>query len=324
MPAPTTQTKHVRKIGSIPFVSGSRQTLDLDRDGVLLGLNLRLRFTVTNGGNGPTTPKFQTLARLLKRIEILAGGRDTVVNITGHDLAARVQYESAAVARGMDATVVLTNSAVTAYDVSLPLSFMLPRGRRPDDTGLDTRGLSSLSLITTWGTTDAADLFGTTNSAAISSVTLDVEGHYLLNPPETPFLVRALDYVQQEVTASSSNFALIMDRGTGLAYRTMMLVADANDVGNDSIINSLRLEEGSFVYQNTDFASLKGSNKVEYNQSSLITGMAMLNLIHLGEAITAINTGGLTSDLKLVLDVTKQSGTNYVRVQREAIRGLKL
>src|SRR5690606_29541344 len=99
------------------YASGGRQTLEIDRDGVLLGLRLRLKFTITNGGTAAVTPLFQALARLMRRLEVIAGGRDTVWSVQGEDLAARVQYENAARAYGMGDTVVLTESVATNYDI---------------------------------------------------------------------------------------------------------------------------------------------------------------------------------------------------------------
>lgn len=320
-------TLHNRKIGNVVYTGGGRQTLELDRDGILLDLDLRLRFTVTNAVTGPVGPLFQTLARLFKRIEIIAGGRDTVWSVNGVDLAARIQYEESAVAYGMDDTVVLTNSAVTTYDVVLPMSFTLPRARRPDDTGLDTRGLSTLTLAITWGGIE--DLFATPNNAVISDVTCSVEGNHLLDvPDEQAYLVRAVDTVERELTGTSDNFDIIMDRGTGLLYRSFLIATVADSVGVNTILDpgSIRLEAGSFIYQNRSGVHVRAMNRTRYSQQTpgLIDGVYFIPVTFAGQLTTAIDTSNLGSDLKLILDAVKVSGSNFIRVNREAVRPLKV
>lgn len=320
-------TLHTRKIGNVVYTGGGRQTLELDRDGILLDLSVRLRFTITNGGTSPVGPKFQTLARLFKRIEVVAGGRDTVWSVNGSDIAARVQYEESSVAYGMDDTVVLTASAATTYDVVLPLSFTLPRARRPDDTGLDTRGLSTLTLAITWGGID--DIFTTVNGAAISDVSCSVEGRYMLDvPAEQAYLVRAVDTVERELTGDSDNFDIIMDRGTGLLYRTFLIATVADSIGVNTILDpgDISLEAGSFIFQNRAGVMVRAENRTLFSQQSpgLIDGVYFLSATFAGQLVTAIDTTNLGSDLKVILDATKVSGTNIIRVNREAVRPLKV
>jgi hypothetical protein len=319
-----TQTNHGRKIGSIAFASGGRQTLEIDRAGVLMSLALRLTFTITNSGTPPVTPLYQALAGLIKRIEILVGGRDTVWSIRGDSLAARLFYENQIAAQGMDATVVLTASAATTYDIVLPLDFFVPNGRRPDDTGLDLRRVSTAIIAVTWGNSNCSDIFTTPNSAAISNVSCTVEGDYLLGAPDTAvYLVRAIDQVERELTGTSDNFDVIMDKGSGLFYRGFQVEALAAGVGHASIVNSIKLEAGPFSFRASDALHIQARNRMGYGVAPL-TGVYMLPQSFFGQGTTWINTAELTSDLKLIFNATKQTGTNIIRVTREAVRPLKL
>src|SRR5260221_2608139 len=90
---PSNQILHRRRIGSVPYNGGGRQVLDIDRAGVLVALRLHLKYTNTNGAAPPPTPLFQQAARGARRLELVANGRDTAVNVTGHYYSVRPQYE---------------------------------------------------------------------------------------------------------------------------------------------------------------------------------------------------------------------------------------
>lgn len=326
MTAPVNQTIHGRRLGTVPFVAGGRQTIELDRDGILQRLLLDLSYVVTNGATDPAGALFQWQARLIRRIEVVAGGRDTVWSISGEELAARLAYENQGSTVGMSTAITSGNGATTAVRVLLPLDFTLPNGRRPDDTGLDTRGLGQLSLSITWAS-GASDLFGTPNSATIGTVVLNVEGDYLLNVPQgAVYLVRAVDSVNRDVTGNNNAFDIILDRGTGLVYRTFMITTTNDNVGVNTVLDNgtIRLESGSYIFRNTSGWIARQRVVKEMYLPSLITGVYFMDILFDGQLVNGINTGTLDSDLKFILDVTKASGLTTVRVNREAVRPLKL
>lgn len=322
------ETVHLRKLGSIDFVSGGRETLEIDRAGVLVTLFLKLTYTVTNGSSAAVGPFFQTLSRLLARIELIVGGRDTIWSVSGPMLTALILHEVGRPAFGMDATVVLTGSATaTVYTVVIPLRLSLPNARRPEDTGLDLRKVSQCSLHVTWGPSDASDFYGTPNSAAIGTVSLNVEGRYILDAPvEQLYLVRSLDEVKRDVTGNNTNFDIILDRGSGLFYRSFLIAALADKVGSEAILNDMRLEAGSFVFRHQHPTVVRAINQEDaaLTTAELPAGVRHLRLIEWGEASRMLNTGLLTSDLKFIFDVTKTGTTCEVNVLREAVRPLKL
>lgn len=329
MTAIANQVLHERKVGILPHTPGGRSSLEIDRDGVLLKLMVRLRYTITNGAGGaPTGLKDFWPARLLRRLEVIAGGRDTVWSIAGEDLAERVYYESGLLPYGMSVALTAGAGGVTTVDVVLPLEFTLPNGKREDDTGLDTRGLGQLTLYATWAA-NASDLFGTTNDAVISAVTCSVEGSYMLNVPQgRVYLVRALDTTTRQLTGTSNNWDVIVDRGTGLVYRSFMVYGRVADIGNNAILNpgSIRVESGSFVFQNREAVQVQADNLHDQRlQDGVKAGAYFLDFTFDGQLVNAINTGSLTSDLKLIFDPTLVAGgDNFITVQREAVRPLKL
>ncbi|MGE5503313.1 MAG: hypothetical protein ACM31L_02715 [Actinomycetota bacterium] len=331
MAPPSNQVIHRRKLGTIPYTAGGRASIELDRDGVLLQLRLRLKYTITNGGSAaPTGLKFLFPFRLMRRIEVIVGGRDTVWSISGEQLAAKVWYENQVAPYGNITAVTAGAGSTTSVDLVLPLDFTLPLGVRPDDTGLDTRGIGQLACYVTWAS-GASDLFGTTNSATISNVTCSLEGKYMLNIPNNRvYLVRALDTMSRQLTGTASNWDMTLDRGTGLVYRSFTTFTTVDDVGVSDILDpgSIRVEAGSFIFVNQDAVQIKAENAVELNLgSTILTGVYHLPLTAFGQLVNGINTGPLDADLKVIFDpatLSATSGTNMINVLREAVRPLKL
>lgn len=336
---PSNPTLNTRKLGTIVYSSGTQQSLELDKNGVLLRLFLRLQFTITNGATAPANPLFMALARILRRVEIMAGGRDIVQSVPGYFLALRAAYENLSIpALGMGATVVTTANAVTQYDISIPVQFTLPLGKRADDTALDTTGLTQLSCIITWGTSDCADIFATPNGAILSNMTCSVEGQYIANPLRNsqgaavsgttgkPFMVRAFDYQEISVAASNTAQVEILDSRSGLVLTSFLVAALADYQGNDAIINSFALDAASFNFFNRDAQEIRAANVQDLHLINGTTpGVLYLDPRFKGSLTNAINTANLNGDLKATLDLTKQ-GVNDCRlcIQREAIRPLLL
>lgn len=312
-------------IGSIDYVSGQKKTLDIPREGVALQYNLRLRYTNTNSATPPVSPKFEALARLLNRVDVNIGGRDTVVAQPGEMLAARAQYEHGTQADGMGDTVVLTGSAATAYDVSLPIPRFLPRSQTPLLCGDALPLVSQATMEIDWGTDDGADLFVTPNAPAISAVTLDVEVEYLLGLSEDQmrnFRVRELFTIREDYTAANAEFGITVDGRTGRVVRSVAVAATDGLVGNNSLVNSMRVESGSFKWHDNKAAALQARNKIEFQQENAITGFYYRPLTNLGDTSLSIDTGGLPADLKAVFDLSTGSSTEQLLMSVEGIRPL--
>lgn len=323
---------HRRKLGTVLYQASSRQTLNLDVGDVCARLWLRLRYTVTNGAVAPVGPFFQTLSRLIQRAEVIVGGRDTVWSITGADLAMRVQLEKASPAYGADATISLVANNVSTYDVVLPIDFVLPRSRRPDDCALDLRGVSTAVLAITWGPSDCSDFYTTPNAAAISAVTLAVEATYMIGvDSKATFLVREMKYIEASLAASSNAFFVLLDRRTGLIYRSMLIVTQQDRVGVNTVLdngNGVQLLAGQFVFFNGLAVVLKGENRVTYNQGWATTavpaGVYFIDDTLFGQIVTGLDTSQLGADLKAYFDATYTAGVTLIRAQTEAVRPLML
>lgn len=316
------------RLQNIPYQAGVRNTIPIDRDGVLAMLAVRLAFTVTNGATGPVGPLWMTLARLIRRLEVVVNGQDTVVAINGAHLASRALFDFGARQFGMDDTVVLTNSAATNYQIVLPIPFYLPRARRPDDTALDLRKVAQATIGITWG--DQTDLFTTPNNAAISNVTCAVEGHYLLDAPaDQVYMVRTLDMVEQNNAASNQNFQILVDRGQDIFWRSFHIATLRNDIAVNTMLDGgdIRLLAGSFFYVNREAVHVRAEARRAFGlpaaEAADATGIYPVYMPFLGQGTTLINAGALTADLFFNFNITYTSGTEKVSISREAMRPLR-
>jgi hypothetical protein len=317
-----------RRLASPLYAAGVRQTVQLDRDGVLLGAVIRVQYRVTNGATGPVGPLWSTLARILRRVEVVVNGQDTVINVNGAHLASRQLVESTQRPLGMEASVVLTNSAVTDYDISIRVPFVLPYGaQRRDDTALDLRGVQQAILAVTWG--DASDLFTTPGAAAISNVNVEITGHYLVNAsPAQRYLVRALDIQDVDNTTTNANLSVLLDRGSDIFWRNLHIATLRNNVAVQNILTGdVRWQAGSFIYDNRSprevLADTIFESRIPYSEFPAADQVYRLSRDFYGSIATLINGGALAGDLFLILGTTYTSGTERISISREFIRPLR-
>lgn len=328
-------TRHVKKIGTVDFTEGGVHTLAIPRDGVLTELAIRMKFTITHGAAASTGPLWYALAALIRRIEVSLNGRDTVLSIDGPGAVARAIYEYGtmpyAMAGGAAAAnfnaMDVTNATATAYDIVIPIPFFFPNSLDPLAAALPVNRFGQATLELTYGNT--SHLFGTVNAGTvISAVTVSVEGDYLLDTnPERPFLARILDQKLDDLPGTTDSHDITIDTGTGLLYRSLLVVTTAAGLAVDTIVadGSLALEAGTFTFQKRDGPLLQAENRRLFDQAAHQTGTYMLTAESFGDPRMLVNTHRdvLTSNLQLIGDLTKVAGTNTLRVYREAVRPFK-
>lgn len=323
---------HTRALGPISYSAGQKMSLELQRPGVLTQLDLHLTYTVTaDDDTDVAAPLFQTIARLIRNVDLQLGGQDTVFSISGEMAAARATYEFGAVPQGMADSVVLTKNVGTTYDVVIPIARFLPRSRRPDDCGDDLTKVTQAILSVTWGAANGSDLFGTPNDeTAISAVSLNVYGHFLIygaGETKPNFMVRDLRTIVAQPTASNTSLKTIIDGRSGYWLKSIALATLDDKVGSNSILNSFSLETGTYSHHSRISGKvLRGRNKLLYGVESLITGFYMLDATMIGELTQAINTdpNAVRADLEMVQDITYAATVTDLVYSIESVRPLRL
>jgi hypothetical protein len=295
-----------RRLGVIPYQAGTTQMLRLDADGLLAALRLRLRFRVTNGASAAVGARAFALAAILRRVELLVNSARTLISTSGVHLVARSQLETGVRPFGMDATVVLTGSAVTDYDVVIPVMLSLPRSVAPWDTGLDMRRVQQAVLQVAWG--DASDIYVTPNGAVVSNVQLDVEGLFKHNANGAGIMARELVQIAQDVSATNADLGVMLDRGPYFLRSLNILTVSDGLLINTMLDNgNIAVRSGSFPFVDRQGASVRGDQSAVYGMAlaERVNGVYRVEFSLFGENATNINAAALSADLFARFNVTR-------------------
>jgi hypothetical protein len=333
------QNKKLLQTGtSIPYVSGGTQYFDIPRWGVLYDLILRIAFTITTaGGAAPSGAYYQTLARIVRGISVIAGGKDYIISAPGETLAALAYLDNKRVATGMDAALPSATSTAYDYVIYLPIKFSSPYAMRPDDTGLNMGtpriGGVGAQMKITWAQDDCSELFGTPAGAAISDVDCTVMGVYETDPEPTfadgkgarKWLTRTIDQTVVSVSASNTKLPITVDERTGLFVRSLLFETLADSVASDAIFanGEMALKIGGDGFGNMPMGFIKDAMARKTGVAPQ-TGVYQFDYTLFGSNQTIINTGGnLPANLIAYFDTTKTGTTCQIVMTREGIRPLQ-
>lgn len=309
-----------RRLGTIPYQAGTTQSLRLDADGLLAALRLRLRFRVTGGGTAAVGARAFALAGLLRRVELLINSQRSIVQTNGVHLAARQQLETGVRPQGFDATVVLTASTATDYDVRIDVPLSLPRAVAPWDTGLEMKRVQQAVLMIAWG--DQTDIFVTPNGATISNVVLDVEGLFKVNAEGAGILSRELVQITQEVSATNTDLGVMIDRGPYfLRSLNVLSISDGLLVNTMLDAGGIALRSGSITFVDRNGNSIRNdqANVLGMALAERVAGVYRIELPMYGENATNINLGALNADLYARFNVAKVGTTDQLHLGIERL-----
>ena len=190
------------------------------------------------------------------------------------------------------------------------LDFAMPRAINPIDTLLRVRPDETLDCVVTWGA--PSDIYSanpgnaTINSGSVSIHSLE-EVTGLINP----LWVNKTYTIEKEVTATTPNFSIPLN-GANL-YRGFLINADVDGNPNGSVISSIELKNGVRTFRKWDWAELQAYNKSVFDIEAIPTGWVFIDMAPDGMLTQSLDSKGMT-DLELSFNVTKQAGTNKIRV----------
>ncbi|MBW7956535.1 MAG: hypothetical protein H3C68_01465 [Deltaproteobacteria bacterium] len=306
MPLPTTLE---RVLGTIDFAKDKLKSLEngLPRNYEYYELRLRLKADISIAAGG-ATPFTEGFWKLLKRVEVVANGNSIIKSIDGAGLGRMAQfldeklpnYSAVPNAEG-------ANQSLTAY---LPVHFAMPRSVKPIDSLLNAPLFSSLDLNILWGSENdvysANAANATINSADVAIESLEETSEKVLGGS-----VHKVHMLEKEVTASTSEFSIPLNGVT--RYRGFLINADVDGNPNNSVINSVQLKDGQNIFRHRKWAHLQDNNLSVHKLAAIPAGWAFLDMCPDGFMSQSLNSAGM-NDLKLLFDVTKQGGTNKIRV----------
>jgi hypothetical protein len=236
------------------------------------------------------------LLAIIQKVELVANGQDTIVSVPGFHL-----YYASKRERGVAPLSTITS---TAGRMSLFLPMALIRAISPQDTLLDARGLSSLTLKVTWG----SDIAGT---ATASAATLEINTEEYSNVPvDSKFGRHEFGYDIVNLDAAAvKQFKL--DVGSNNQYRRLWLyVLDGSDALANTEISKIGVKTRSFYYMNENSDVVQASNREDYNLAE-DAGVYVIDFPSGGMMSERLDARALS---ELILEVTSlvTDGTLYI------------
>jgi len=281
-------------------------------------------FTVGTG----TTPITEGELNFIKNVFLKTDRGEIICNLPGRALYKIACFKAGIVAPRKDAIA----AASATYYVTLPIWFAdhLRMMDRPEDTILDTKRYSSVTLEITLGT--VADLLSTVGTSSVTA-TLDMEVVRTKgNLPKggEPVAVIAYDY-RNPVDANTTQ-QVLLERAQDLALKRLFIHTATSATGSvpmsgvnsDAIINVLQVKDQSgFIVKDRIHRMIQEMNQIDFQLESIITGMECIDFVQEGSLQAALATAG-KSLLQVQWSNQGGVGTNSgVTVIQEGIRSLK-
>lgn len=306
MPLPTTLT---RKLGVIDFVSNKLKSLEngLPRNYEYYRLMLRLTADITIAAGGATAYT-EAFWKLLKRVEVVANGNIVIKSFDGPAIGRLAQFFHEKLPNY--SAVPTAEGANQTFAALLPIDFAMPRSIKPVDTLLNGPLFSSLDLNILWGS--ETDMYSANaDKATINSAEVEVESLEEVSAQVFGGLVHKVHTLEKEVTASTSKFEIPLNGVT--KYRGFLIHSEVDGNPNNSVINSIQLKDGGNIMRDNDWANLQDANYSDHKLAAVPTGYAFIDMCPDGMLTQSLDSAGM-NDLKLLFDVSKQGGTNKIRV----------
>lgn len=315
----------VRKIGTITGGSNITRGLDLPRKDLLRELWLRFEGVDTITTLGSPVSFINAPFTALKRLELIADGKDTIKSISGTGLMMKNFFHFGRYPdRG---PIAAWSAAACSYFGALVLPLAIPRSVREIDTVLDTGRLSVLELRATFGA--HTDLFSTQPTThANTSMVIEVHAHEAINLTGKPLALGVFKEltIEKQVTATASEFQIPLPVGN--IYRGFMIETEVDGNPKDSVINSLQIRSGTTVFWQGEYPDIQNFTRTKiacpyYFQGSTTCiptsgygyppGYLYIDFCPEGRLTDALNAMNLSS-LELVCNVTLDGTTDYIRV----------
>lgn len=287
-------------------------------------VRINLNFVVGTG----TTPIAEGELNFIKNVLFRTDRGELVCNLPGRALYKIAPYKAGIVAPRKDAIA----AATATYTVNLPIYFAshYTEMDRPEDTILDTKRYSSVTLELQLGT--VADLLGTVGTSSVTC-TVDMEivrTKGLLPEKGQPTGVIAYDY-RNPVDAAVAQ-QVFLERAADLSYKYLYVHSATagtagvpfSGVNADTIQNLVSIkDQNGFITKDRIHRMIQESNQVDFSLETIVTGMEVHDFVQEGSTQAALATVGKTL---LQYQWSNQGGVlanSLITVAHEGIRGLK-
>lgn len=306
----------IRRIGQIDFTSINQvRSLDLPRKDFYRNLILKLTVVDTISTLGSPVLYANTPAQFIKRIEVIADGKDTIKSIGLRALLFKNFFNFATYPRRIVPTL---SAAALTWTMTVVLPFALVRTIREIDTILDSGKLSTFELRVTCG--DSADFYSTLpTTRAFTSANLEVlvsEAVKFDTKPINPSVYKELS-IEKQMSATSAEFQILLPVGN--IYRGFMIEAESNKVLVNTLVQDIQIRSGTTVFFKGGWGAIRDANALFNNMETVAyDGMAYVEFCPEGRMVDALDASKL-SMLEAVFSTTYLTTTDFIRIYPDEI-----
>lgn len=301
-----------REVGQRTWVSSGQETIDLPRDYAYIDLLVELVATITvTAGTTAGTVLDVCPAQMIKNIQIIANGRDTIKSL---DFEALVRLTHLRYGTAPNNTLFGGTATTTCYVYAI-IPFAMWRSVVPFDTLFNAKPLTTLQMILTFGT--VADIF---DSGASYDYTYSGAGTVYVSSreavglnPDAILSVNKESVQESTVTATTSSHQIGMNYAKDLYYRSIVLRCTQDGQVSNGILNDIELKSGGVIFFKLNARRDRARYKNIYGVETMPTGYYAIDFCEDGRLGDALNTSGLSS-LDLILDVTNTADVDKIRV----------
>lgn len=297
-----------RKEGQATFTASSQSRIELSRNYHNQYLTCEL---VINHTNTTAVFKSEAFANLINAIQIVANGNKTIKHVDAKKLA-----YNALIHKGRH--MVTTTAAADGAQVSklyFTIDFSMRGTARPVDTIENAALYTTFDMMIDWG---AAASVG--SGIVIDSAVLKVASHQLVGYSRNAG-EKIAHFVEtqstEEITSSTSEYQINLPAKK--VYTKLLIASLVDGDRSNDVINSIKLKSGTTIFAEWDADMLRADNidKSGIETAADADGLLLLDLIGRGKLSDALDTRGNFNTLELVLNVSKQTGTNNIVVYQD-------
>ena len=260
-----------RYLGSLTYSANGKSTLEIPKDSFQKKLILRIRGQCDSGSavsrseNNPT--------ELIKRIEVVANGKDTIKSLSFTNSWLIDKYQSGTSPERVQ-TPSATSQSNQSFSATTYVDFDLDRDEL--DTLLPSQELNSLQLVITWGQDSDIDSgTGFNIDWTYLDVTLEEEG----NPEELNSadmgVLKEFEIVQ-DITASGVQTIKLP---LGNVYQKLFVKVIDNGAQSNSLCTDFEVVlNGLQTIRKERFDVSQAEDKTEYGLESIDNGIVMIDL----------------------------------------------
>jgi hypothetical protein len=248
------------------------------------------------------------IANLINSIQIVGNGSKTIKHIDVKKLVANAVYDQGKSMQSVLETADGDKTSTLYFTVDFSQRGMM----RPQDTIENSSLYTTFDMLIDWA---ASSNLGT--GITVTSATLDVNSHQLVGYSRNvneKIAHNEETQLTEEITSTTTEYQINLP--VKKIYKRFLIASTLNGNRVNTIINNIKLKSGTTVFAEWKAADLKADNidRKQVLTESDVDGLYLLDMVPRGRNSDALDTRIDFNTLELVLDVTKQTGTNKVIV----------